>query len=170
MYVLELLLDGSIMQYEWRLISCRVRYSISYAPSCEEQTRSFHSGIIPYRSCGVIKRRFLFKSPRTYKVQPICGSDKILPHSMTCHRLAGTETFRESPAHSSLVSSSSSSSRGFSCDVKTRRAKLRNAVPSIATSWFFNNSLFQIMGESTLKYRDSIYKTIQWCNLLKINK
>ena len=156
------------MQYEWRLISRRVRYSISYAPSCEEQTCSFHSGIIPYRSCGTIKRHFLFKSSRTYEVRPICGSDKILPHSTACHRLTGTKTFRESPAHSSLVSSSSSSSRGFSCDVKTRRAKLRNAVSSIATSWFFNNSLFQIMGESTLKYRDSIYKTTQWCNLLKI--
>lgn len=126
-YVLELFLDGSVIQYEWRLISRRARYSISYAPSCEEQTRSFHSGIIPYRSCGTIKRRFLFKSPRTYEVRPIRGSDKIPPHRTARHRLAGTVTFRESPAHGSLISSSSSS-RGFSCDVKTRCAKLRNAV------------------------------------------
>lgn len=118
-YVLELLLDSSAMQYEWRLISRRARYSISYAPSREEQTRSFHSGIIPYRSCGAIKRRFLFKSPRTYEVRPIRRPDKIPPHTAARHRLTGTETFRESPAHGSLVSSSSSSSRGFSRDVKT---------------------------------------------------
>lgn len=110
------------IQYEWRLISRRARYSISYAPSREEQIRSFHSGIIPYRSWGAIKRRFLFKSPRTYEVRSIRRSDKIPPHTAIRHWLTGTETFRESPAHGSLVSSSScsSSSRGFS-RVKTWR-------------------------------------------------